>query len=127
MLYLKKIIVDKLIEWTLSEKPNEAAGYLFKENTLFEKIITGNHSVAHFFDDNLGKLAGWIEKYGKPTAIFHSHPCAAIPSGTDLVYMRNTIPFFECIWLIMSNDLKLRAWTLREITLMTNEVEVKII
>lgn len=127
MLYLKKDIMNELVEWTLSEKPNEAAGYLFKENSIFEKIITGDHSVGHFFDDNLERLAGFIEEYGKPTAIFHSHPCAAVPSGMDRRYMETTIPFFGCIWLIMSNDLKLRAWTLREITLITNEVEVKII
>jgi len=125
--YLKKSILNELVEWTLSEKPNEAAGYLFKENTIFEKIITENHSVGHFHDDNLEKLAGLIEEYSKPTAIFHSHPCAAIPSSMDYKYMRNTIPFFGCIWLIMSDDLKLRAWTLKEITLMLNELEVTII
>ena len=127
MLYLKKNILNELIEWTLAERPNEAAGYLFKQNALFKKIITGNHSVAHFYEENPEQLLKWINKYGKPTAIFHSHPCAAIPSGTDYVYMKTTIPFFQCVWFIMSNELKLRAWTVREITLLLNEIEVEII
>jgi len=112
VLYLKKNILNELIEWTLAEKPNEAAGYLFVENSIFKKIITGNHSVGHFIDDNLSKLAVWIGKYGAPSAIFHSHPCAATPSGTDYIYMKNTIPLFHCVWLIMSDRMKLRAWSL---------------
>ncbi len=112
MLYLKKNILDQLVEWSKEEYPNEAAGYLFEQNSLFKKIITGNHSVVHFYDENIEQLAKWIEKYGKPTAIFHSHPGEAIPSGTDYVYMKTSIPFFKCIWIIMSSYLKIRAWTL---------------
>lgn len=122
MLSLKKNIFNQLIEWTLAEKPNEAAGYLFKQNALFKKIITGNHSQTHFYDDNLEKLAGWIKKYGKPTAIFHSHPGEAIPSAVDFKYMKITIPLFNCVWLIMSKDMVLRAWE-SDIW----EVEVKIV
>ena len=128
MLYLKKDIIDKLTEWTLVEKPKEAAGYLFKENTLFEKIITGNHSITHFYDDNLEKLAGWIGKYGAPSAIFHSHPCAAIPSYMDEKYMKTTIPIFGCVWIIMSGDLTLRGWTLKKHDfhgIIMKEIEVK--
>ena len=113
MYYLKKNILNKLIEWTLAERPNEAAGYLFVENSIFKKIITGNHSVGHFIDDNLSQLVVWIEKYGAPSAIFHSHPCQAIPSGMDYIYMKNTIPLFRCVWLIMSDMMKLRAWSIR--------------
>lgn len=127
MFSLKKHVFEQLKEWTLTERPNEAAGYLFKDNTLFRRIITDNHSGVHFFDENPEQFLEWIEEYGRPTAIFHSHPMSAVPSITDLIYMRNTIPYFECIWLIMSNSLKLRAWTVREITLILNEVEVNII
>ena len=51
-------------------------------------------------------------KYGKPTAIFHSHPGEATPSFIDLKFMSNSIPIFDCVWLIMSKDFKLRAWTI---------------
>ena len=116
-----------MVEWTIEEKPNEAAGYLFDNNTVFKKIITGNHSGGHFVANDPEKLLKWIEKYGKPTAIFHSHPCEATPSCIDLEYMKTTIPFFGCVWLIMSNKMKLRAWTLREITLILNEIRVEIV
>lgn len=127
MLYLKRDILNQMITWTLDERPNEAAGYLFKDNSIFKKIITGNHSVAYFYDENLEALLKSINKYGKPSGIFHSHPCAAIPSTTDLGYMRTTIPFFGCVWFIISELLELRVWTIREITLILNEIEVQII
>lgn len=112
MLSVKKDIFNQLVKWTLSERPNEAAGYLFKKNEIFKKIVTGNHSIAHFFDENPEQLLKWINEYGKPSGIFHSHPCAAIPSGTDMIYMRTSIPFWGCIWLIMSDRMVLRAWTI---------------
>ncbi len=127
MLYLKKNIIDQMIQWKIDEMPNEAAGYLFKQNTLFKKIITVNHSAGHFYDENPEELLRLIDKYGKPTAIFHSHPLRAIPSAMDYIYMKTTIPLFNCVWFIMSIDLKLRAWTIREITLILNEIEVEII
>jgi len=68
--------------------------------------------MAHFRDENLEQLLEWIEEYGKPSAIFHSHPCAAIPSGTDMMYMKTSIPFWGCVWLIMSDKMVLRAWTI---------------
>jgi proteasome lid subunit RPN8/RPN11 len=101
-----------MIAWTLHEQPFEAAGYLFANNTIFRKIITGDHSIAHFTEQKPEKLLQWIMKYGKPTAIFHSHPCKAVPSQTDIRFMSTTIPIFDCVWLIMSNELKLRAWTI---------------
>jgi len=110
--YLTTDIINQLIEWTKWEYPNEAAGYLFKDNTIFKKIVTGNHSGAHFFDDNLPQLLEWIDEFGSPSAIFHSHPGAAMPSGTDYHYMQTTIPFFGCVWFIMSANYKLRAWSL---------------
>ena len=111
-MYLTTEIINQLIEWTKSEYPNESAGYLFKDNSIFKKIVTENHSGAHFFDENMGQLLKWIEKWESPSAIFHSHPCAAVPSGVDYHYMQTTIPFFGCVWLIMSNNFKLRAWSL---------------
>jgi len=111
-MYLTTEIISQLIEWTKEEYPNEAAGYLFKDNSIFKKIVTEDHSGAHFFDNNLSQLLEWIEKWGSPSAIFHSHPGAATPSGVDYHYMQTTIPFFGCVWIIMSRDLKLRAWSL---------------
>jgi len=110
VLYLKKDIIDKLTEWTLVEKPNEAAGYLFKDNSIFRRIITSDKSITHFYDENPEQLLKWIEKYGSPN-IFHSHPCAGIPSGTDILYMKNTL-IFNSIWFIMGNKMDLRAWKL---------------
>ncbi len=127
MIHISKNIYNQLVEWTIDEKPNEASGYLFKDNTIFCRIITTDKSITHFMDTHLENLLGFIEEYGKPSAIFHSHPCEAIPSGVDLEYMKNTIPYLECVWLIMSNRMRVRAWTLREITLILNEIEVKII
>ncbi|KKK65239.1 hypothetical protein LCGC14_2976170 [marine sediment metagenome] len=112
MLYLKRNIINQMIQWTLSERPNEAAGYLFKQNALFVKIITANHSAGHFYDENPEALLKLINKHGKVSGIFHSHPGRAIPSAMDYTYMKTTIPLFNCVWFIMSNDLKLRAWTL---------------
>lgn len=126
MLYIKKDIINQLIEWTLDERPNEAAGYLFKENTLFKKIVTGNHSIGHFIDENPEQLLKWIKEFGKPN-IFHSHPCKAVPSSTDLIYMQTTIPFWGCIWLIMSNTLVLRAWDLTDNGFGVKEIKVVII
>ncbi len=119
-----------MIEWTLAEKPNEAAGYLFRENALFKKIITGDHSQVHFSEENPEQLLKWINEYGKPTTIFHSHPCRAIPSTRDFIYMKTTIPIFHCTWAIMSNDLKLRVWTIKNHDfhgLLMKELEVNII
>ena len=73
-------------------------------------MVTGNHSVAHFSDGNPELLLKWIGKYGMPN-IFHSHPCAAVPSYEDLKYMINT-QVFDSIWFIMSNKMVLRAWKL---------------
>lgn len=105
-------IVNQLVKWTEEERPNEAAGYLFKDNTIFCRIITKDKSVVHFADINPENLLGFIEKYGKPSAIFHSHPCEAVPSQTDLKYMITTIPVFKCVWFIMSSAFELRAWTI---------------
>lgn len=112
MIRIPRSIINLLIEWTVLESPNEAAGYLFCQNTVFQRIITGNHSGGHFVEENPEQLLRWIEKFGKPSAIFHSHPCEAVPSYTDLKYMSTTIPIFECVWLIMSNKMVLRSWSI---------------
>ncbi len=102
---------NQLVEWTMEEKPNEASGYLFKDNTMFARIITTDKSATHFMDNNPENLLELIGKYGTPSAIFHSHPGDARPSGVDFEFMVNTIPLFNCVWLIMSNRMRLRAWT----------------
>ena len=127
MIRIPRDIINQLVEWTKEEKPNEASGYLFKDNTTFCRIITSNKSAVHFIDNNPEKLLEFIEKYGIPSAIFHSHPFSATPSLTDFEYMKSTIPFWECVWLIMSSNMKLKAWTLTEITLHIIELEVEII
>lgn len=114
MIHITRRIYDQLVEWTIEEKPNEASGYLFKDNTMFCRIITQDKSRTHFMDDKLENLLGFIEENGKPSAIFHSHPGEAIPSLEDFKYMTTSIPFFDCIWLIMSNRMRLRAWTLKD-------------
>lgn len=127
MIHITKNVYNQLVEWTKDEKPNESSGYLFKNNSIFCKIITSNKSEVHFMDNNPENLLGFIEKYGKPSAIFHSHPTVAVPSEMDVRFMETSIPSFECIWLIMSNEMRLRAWSLAEITLRLIELEVEII
>ena len=127
MIHITRRIINQLVEWTIEEKPNEASGYLFKDNTIFSRIITQNKSRTHFMDTNPENLLGFIEKHGKPSAIFHSHPVQALPSLTDVEYMKMTIPLFECVWLIMSNRMELRAWTLRNaVMIRPEELEVMI-
>ena len=130
MVRIKREIYNQLVDWAKSEKPCEAAGYLFVDNTIFKKIITTDKSVGHFFDHDTENLLRLITKFSYPTAVFHSHPCAAIPSGTDRYYMQTTIPFFGCIWLIMSDRMRLRAWTLIGIdtdSMIFSEKEVEIV
>ena len=127
MIRIPRDIINQLVEWTKEEKPNEASGYLFKDNTIFCKIITDDKSRVHFTDNEPENLLAFIEEYGKPSAIFHSHPFGAIPSSRDFEYMKTTIPFWECVWLIMSNKMELRAWTLRNVVMVKpEELEVEI-
>lgn len=112
MIRISKAIFNELISWKLEESPNEAAGYLFKDNTVFCRIITNDKSRTHFMDDEPANLLGFIQEYGKPSAIFHTHPGKAIPSYEDLKYMSTTIPIFDCVWLIMSDHYDLKAWTI---------------
>ena len=113
MIRIPKEIGSQLEGWVKDEYPNEASGYLFMDNTVFCRIITRDKSRTHFMDETPENLLGHIEEYGKPSAIFHSHPHEAVPSYEDLKYMMTTIPIFECVWLIMGSDLKIRAWTIR--------------
>jgi len=127
MIYITRTILNQLIDWVKEEYPNEAAGYLFKDNTILKKIITRNHSAGYFYDNNPEQLLKWINEYGKPSGVFHSHPCAAIPSSMDYKYMTTTIPFWGCVWFIMSNRMRLRTWSLTELTLHIIELKVEII
>lgn len=130
MVSIKKEILKELIRISKDNKPNEVAAYLFKDNTVVKRIITEDESPAHFSETNTEIVLEWINDYGKPTAIFHSHPGGAQPSMTDVTYMSITIPFYGCPWLIMSGNYKLRAWDIwvRDCDSCTiKELEVEII
>ena len=136
MVLIKKEILEELIRISKAGKPNEVAAYLFNNNTIIKKVETNDESPVHFSETNTEIVLEWITKYGKPTAIFHSHPMGAQPSYTDLKYMCTTIPFYGCIWLIMSGEYELRAWKIggsafkfprRGETIYPIEIEVKII
>ncbi len=105
-------VFKKLVEITKQQKPNEASAFLFKDNTIV--VGTGKdkmvNSVGHFTITDYDWVAKLLYQYGVPSAIFHSHPCPAYPSGTDLNFMKITIPIWGCKWLIMSDEYILRCW-----------------
>ena len=102
----------RMVKITREARPNEACAYLFNNNEAIIQAEPNSKSPAHFEGIDSQWVYNLTKKYGTPTALFHSHPCAAIPSQTDLRYMSTTIPFWGCVWLIMSDKLKLRAWTI---------------
>ena len=101
-----------MVSITIKARPNEACAYLFHNNKMIEVAEPDSKSPGHFEGIDPQWVYDLIQKNGMPTALFHSHPCQAVPSYTDLVYMSTTIPFWGCVWLIMSDKLKLRAWTI---------------
>lgn len=103
---------DKLVEISKSAKPNEACAYLFKNNTIVIQANPDSNSSVHFEGIDSQWVYDLIQEHGTPSSLFHSHPCVAIPSYTDLMYMKTTIPFWDCVWFIMSNRYLLRAWTI---------------
>ena len=102
---------SRLVEITREESPNEASAFLFEDNTVVVKAEPNRKSIGSFDDIDPAWVCGLIDKYGKPSALFHSHPCAAVPSGKDLQFMIGTISVWGSVWLIMSDKMKLRAWT----------------
>lgn len=114
MLNISNQVYTELVEITKRAYPNEACALLFKDNTIVIECDPMEKSVAHFAKVDPEWIGEEIDKYGIPSSLFHSHPCAAVPSCTDVIYMRTTILLWNCDWLIMSNKMKLRAWTLNK-------------
>lgn len=114
MVKVSKKVLSELIKLTHKEAPNEASAFLFKDNTMIVKAEPNSKSVGSFDDIDPVWVSDLIDKYGTPSALFHSHPCGAEPSYKDLLYMGTTIGFWGCPWLIMSNKMNLRAWTLNK-------------
>lgn len=120
---ISRQVFNKLVEITKKHKPNEASAMLFDSNTIVEEMINDEQTGAHFVSNDEAQLE-LIEKHGIPSALFHSHPCSAVPSAMDILYMKTTCPGYNCIWLIMSNTMNLRAWTLHNG--IPSEIEVNI-
>lgn len=112
---IKRHIYDKLVEITRRASPNEACAFLFDNDTLVIEA-TPHHSSAVSFDDIDDEwILSLIERYGIPSSLFHSHPGAAVPSYKDFNHMISTIAIWKVVWLIMSNKMKLEAWTLEKL------------
>ncbi len=105
-------IKEQLDRITQRAYPNEASALLFKDNTIVIEANPKEKSPVHFAEIDPLWLAELVDKYGNPTALFHSHPCTAYPSSIDHRYMFTTISFWNCVWLIMSSSHTLKAWTL---------------
>lgn len=124
MIKLQKSIFKELVILTEEHKPDEVGAYLFKDNTVIKPMNKDGFRWCSFQDIDPEETYNWVKEFGKPSAIFHSHPCEAIPSITDKAYMHTTIQIYNCVWLIMSNKLKVRAWTIENFHI--KEIEVKI-
>ena len=137
MVIISTEVLSELKKVTDAAQPYEATAYLFtdKEGKIVVKVPQDIlRSPGHFDDNNPERMYNWIKEYGNPTAIFHSHPFigrrGACPSYTDIQYMIFTIACYKCIWLIMTRDYQLRAWTLeglhpKEIKLELSDNNVK--
>jgi proteasome lid subunit RPN8/RPN11 len=121
MLEISREVFSKLLEITKKNKPNEACAYLFKNNTVVVEAMAGIRSAVGFDDINPMWVESVLREYGYPSAVFHSHPCEAIPSGKDVRFMKTTIPFWGCKWLIMSNKYLLKCWNYKECCGVTEE------
>ena len=71
-----------MVEAAKKTYPYEAHGYLFNNNSVFEEGIASEKSVGHF-KGSMNQIIGLSLKYNNkpPSSLFHSHPCAATPSG----------------------------------------------
>ena len=105
-------IKEQLDRITQVAFPNEASALLFKNNTIVIEANPEERSPVYFDEIDPFWVADQIVKHGNPTALFHSHPGTAYPSSIDYKYMTTTIAFWKCVWLIMSSNYTLRAWTL---------------
>ena len=133
MVKISKKVYSELVRITLDEKPNEASAFLFNDNTIVIKAKPKSKTMGSFDEIDPVWVSDLTDKYGKPSALFHSHPCSAIPSRKDLMFMVGTIGVWGCIWLIMSDQMNLRAWTINKTlpaqrgqTLHAVELEVKL-
>jgi len=109
---IKKGIFDKLVNITRRNSPNEACAFLFNDNTLVIEAFPSSRSPAHFDAIEPEIVQALIERYGYPTALFHSHPGGNRPSHKDEVHMNVTMKIWHCIWLIMSNTMNLKAYVM---------------
>jgi len=112
-----------MVEAAKKSYPDEAHGYLFNNNLVFEEGIASEKSSGHFVG-SMDQMFDLASKYNNkpPSSLFHSHPCAAVPSYTDLNEMRMFYKFWGKIpCFILSGNYKLRAW------IYLNEIEVEII
>lgn len=128
---IENSVVEYLKQITKMHKPNECCCLLFKNNTAVVDVTDYAESLSpgHFGEIDPEIVNYLIETYGIPSAIFHSHPCEAFVSPTDLKYMIPTISFWDCIWLIMSDKFEIKAFTLEKFknTIGSIELEVEII
>lgn len=107
---IKRNIYDKLVQITRRNKPNEACAFLFDKNTIVIEGYTPDRSPAHFGIIDAEYVQALIDKYGYPTALFHSHPGGNRPSGRDEQFMEATMKIWKCPWLIMSSSMDLKAY-----------------
>lgn len=123
---IAKKVYDELVKIAKEEKPNEACAYLFKDNTIVVKGEPDIKTPGYFEVIDNTILIKSLEDYGIPSALFHSHPCEATPSYTDVRFMIGTTLAWGCPWLIMSDKYRLRCWNLKDFKY-PEEEEVKII
>jgi len=107
---LKRQVYDKLVRITRRSAPNEACAYLFDKNTLVIEAFPSQRSPAHFGIVDTEVVQALINKYGIPSALFHSHPGGNTPSRRDEQFMTATMKIWNCIWLIMSSSYNLKAY-----------------
>lgn len=109
---LKKTIYNQLVNITRRNAPNEACAFLFDKNTLVIESFPTGRSPVHFSSPDPEIVQALIDKYGYPSALFHSHPGKAFASYRDEQYMEGTMKIWNCVWLIMSNKYDLIVYTI---------------
>ena len=122
---LTEKIIKELIEIRNRAYPNESAAFLFNNNSVVVEAHPKDKSEVHFGEIDPLWVNNLITTYGFPSALFHSHPCEAFISGTDLRFMRITSIFWNnCPWIVMSDRKKIKAWILEDNT--PKEIKVNI-
>lgn len=122
ILQLQRRHIDLLKQEARKVHPIEACAMLFgklsKNKASVEKVeVASNklHSTMRFEIDPLRVVAAFneAEKEGlKFIGLFHSHPVPAVPSSTDLEYMKL---WGDTIWLILSSRTsKLAAYQIKD-------------